>query len=133
MTTGNTSILFAATLLCARKLQELASDRPSLAKIAAVENAISRATFILDRIDRKWPSEFLMAPSFEATLIEVWRQALVENAKSVRLGPESYPVGRTSKRGLRQVDFVFEGEEMRGLEASPKITMGVNTWRTMET
>ena len=47
------AILFAATLLCARKLMEL--DRPSPARVAAVENAISQAAFILDRIDRKWP------------------------------------------------------------------------------
>lgn len=49
------AILFAATLLCARKLIELDSDRPSPAKVAAVENAISQAAFILECIDRKWP------------------------------------------------------------------------------
>jgi hypothetical protein len=27
-----------------------------------------------------------------------------------------YPVRRTPKRGLRQVDFVFDGNEIRGLE-----------------
>ena len=48
------AILFAATLLCARKLMEL-DDRPSPARVAAVENAISQAAFILDRIDKKWP------------------------------------------------------------------------------
>ena len=32
-----------------------------------------------------------MALSFEQTLIEVWRQALVENAKTVELGSERYP------------------------------------------
>jgi hypothetical protein len=36
------AILFAATLLCARKLIELDHDRSSPAKVAAVENAISR-------------------------------------------------------------------------------------------
>jgi len=35
------AILFAATLLCARKLMEL-GDRPSPAKLALVENAISK-------------------------------------------------------------------------------------------
>ncbi len=60
-----------------------------------------------------------MAPSFEETLIAVWRQALVEKAKFVRRGAESYTVRRTSKRGLRQVDFVFKGEEIRGLEQNP--------------
>ena len=58
--------------------------------------------------------------SFEETIIEVWRQALVENTKTVKLGAESYPVRRTPKRGLRQVDFVFDGHEMRGLEQNPE-------------
>jgi hypothetical protein len=57
--------------------------------------------------------------SFEQTLIEVWRQALVEGAKVVVLGTERYPVRRTPKRGLRQVDFVFDGKEIRGLEQNP--------------
>jgi hypothetical protein len=51
------TILFAATLLCARKLIELDSDRPRPAKVAAVENAISQAAFILECIDTKWPRE----------------------------------------------------------------------------
>lgn len=49
------AILFAATLLCARKLIELDSDRESPAKVAAVEEAIRRAAYILECIDRKWP------------------------------------------------------------------------------
>src|SRR6516162_7593648 len=61
-----------------------------------------------------------MKSSFEETLIEVWRQALVENAKTVELGAERYPVRRTPKRGLRQVDFVFDGNEIRGLEQNPE-------------
>ena len=60
-----------------------------------------------------------MSPSFEQTLVEVWRQALVENLKAVKVGGESYPVRRTAKRGLRQVDFVFDGNEIRGLEQNP--------------
>ena len=60
-----------------------------------------------------------MNSSFEQTLIEVWRQALVENAKVVELGKARYPVRRTPKRGLRQVDFVFDGNEIRGLEQNP--------------
>ncbi len=61
-----------------------------------------------------------MALSFEQTLVEVWRQALVENAKVVVLGTESYPVRRTPKRGLRQVDFALDGNEIRGLEQNPE-------------
>src|ERR1700721_1716277 len=58
--------------------------------------------------------------SFEETLSEGVRQARVENAKDVVLGNERYPVRQTSQRGLRQVDFVFEGNEIRGLEQNPK-------------
>jgi len=49
------AILFAATLLCARKLIEMDSDRPSPAKVAVVENAVRQAAFILECIDRRWP------------------------------------------------------------------------------
>jgi hypothetical protein len=61
-----------------------------------------------------------MKPSLEESLIEVWRQALVENAKLVVLGTERYPVRLTPKRGLRQVDFIFDGNEIRGLEQNPE-------------
>lgn len=55
----------------------------------------------------------------EEALIEVWRQALVEDAKTAELSGERYAVRHTSKRGLRQVDFVFDGSEIRGLEQNP--------------
>ena len=58
--------------------------------------------------------------SFEETLVEVWRQALVENSNTVKLGEERYSVRRTPKRGLRQVDFVFDRKEIRGLEQNPE-------------
>ena len=61
-----------------------------------------------------------MALSFEQTLVEVWRQTLVENAKVVDLGTERFPVRRTLKRGLRQVDFILDGNEIRGLEQNPE-------------
>jgi NADPH-dependent ferric siderophore reductase len=60
-----------------------------------------------------------MALSSEQTLVEVWRQALVENAKVVVLGSERYSVRSTPKRKLRQVDFVFNGNKIRGLEQNP--------------
>jgi hypothetical protein len=60
-----------------------------------------------------------MNPTFEQTLVEVWRQALVENAKTVKVGGESYSVRRTPKRGLRQVDFTYDGRGIRGLEQNP--------------
>ena len=61
-----------------------------------------------------------MKPSLEETLIEVWRQTLVDDAKTVELGTERYAVLRTAKRKLREVDFVFDGEEIRGLEQNPQ-------------
>jgi hypothetical protein len=56
---------------------------------------------------------------FEETLMEVWRQAFAEGAKALVLGAERYPILRTAKRRLRQVDFKFEGKEIRGLEQNP--------------
>ena len=61
-----------------------------------------------------------MAISFEQTLIEVWRQALVENADIVALESERYPVRMTPKRRLRQVGFEFDGNQIRGLEQNPE-------------
>jgi len=43
--------------------------------------------------------------SFEETLIEVWRQALVENAKTVKVGGESYPVSPDSQARFAQSGF----------------------------
>jgi hypothetical protein len=70
-----------------------------------------------------------MTLSFEQALVEVWRQTLVENAKTVELGSERYSVQSTPKRGLRQVDFVFEGNEIRGLEQNPHTK---SRWAQME-
>ena len=58
--------------------------------------------------------------SFDQTLIEVWRQVLVENTKIVRIETRDYPVVQTSKSRLRQVDFEFEGNMFRGLEQNPR-------------
>ena len=51
------ALLFAATILAARKLNALDSDRPSPAKFTTVDRAIDQAKFILERIDQRWPSE----------------------------------------------------------------------------
>ena len=50
------AILFAATLLAARKLNELDPDKPSMAKMSTVDKAINHAKQILDEIDKKWPT-----------------------------------------------------------------------------
>jgi hypothetical protein len=51
--------------------------------------------------------------SFEQTLVEVWRQVLVENARVVELGTDRYPVRLTPTRHLREVDFVLSGNTIR--------------------
>src|SRR5213596_3032674 len=61
-----------------------------------------------------------MAVSLEETLISVWQQALVEGAKGVRLENRSFPVRRTSRSRLREVDFQFEEHKLRGLEQNPE-------------
>jgi hypothetical protein len=60
-----------------------------------------------------------MKLSLEEALTEVWRQTLVEDTKVVELGTARYPVRKTPRKGLRQVDFMFEGNEIRGLEQNP--------------
>jgi hypothetical protein len=60
--------------------------------------------------------------TLDETLLSVWRQVLVEDAKAVNIDRESYPVWRTPKSGLRQVDFVFDRDEIRGLEQNPETT-----------
>ena len=49
------AILFAATLLSARKLLEMEPDKPNMAKGYIVDRAIDDAAFILERIDKRWP------------------------------------------------------------------------------
>ncbi len=58
--------------------------------------------------------------SFEDALIEVWRQALVEDADVVKLGAQSYPVTVSKAERLRQVAFVFAGKTIMGIEQNPK-------------
>ena len=60
-----------------------------------------------------------MAASLEETLISVWRQVLVEDVKTVTLESGSYPIRRTSRSKLCQVDFRVENQILRGLEQNP--------------
>jgi hypothetical protein len=57
--------------------------------------------------------------SLEEAFLSVWRQVMVENAKAVTLNEESYPVRRTSRSKLREVDFKFEDRGLRGVEQNP--------------
>jgi hypothetical protein len=57
--------------------------------------------------------------TLEEALLAVWRQALEENANIVELGGRRYPVQRTRRRRLRQVDFELDGQPLRGIEQNP--------------
>jgi hypothetical protein len=61
-----------------------------------------------------------MENSFEQVLVAVWRQVLVEECTSLDVEGKRYAVRQTPKSKLRQVDFVFDGEEIRGLEQNPE-------------
>ena len=50
------AILFAATILSARKLLDIDPDKPSMAKQFFADRAIEDAAFILERIDARWPT-----------------------------------------------------------------------------
>jgi hypothetical protein len=50
------AILFAATILSARKLLDMDPEKPSMAKGFLVDRAIDDAAFILERIDGRWPT-----------------------------------------------------------------------------
>ncbi len=50
------AILFAATILSARKLLDMDLEKPSMAKGFLVDRAIDDAAFILERIDARWPT-----------------------------------------------------------------------------
>jgi hypothetical protein len=60
-----------------------------------------------------------MSGAFEEMLLSVWRQAMVEDLAAIVLAGRSWPVKRTARRRLRQVDFQFDGKDIRGLEQNP--------------
>jgi len=50
----------------------------------------------------------------------LWRQALVEGAAEVELDGKRFAVRETPRKRLRQVDFEFEGQPLRGLKQNQK-------------
>ena len=61
-----------------------------------------------------------MSLSLEDALLTVYQQSLVENRKTVLLEDKSFPVRVTAKRKLKQVDFQYDGRDLRGLEQNPE-------------
>ena len=58
--------------------------------------------------------------TLEEALITVWHAVLVGNAREVQIDGQTFPVRTTPRKRLRQVDFVFAGQELRGLEQNPQ-------------
>src|SRR5215469_1500750 len=53
------------------------------------------------------------------TLVSVWQQVLAGEAKTVDLGNRSYRVTLTGSRGLRVVEFEYEGRRISAIEQNP--------------
>ena len=57
--------------------------------------------------------------TLEEALLTIYQQSLIEDKKTVALEDKSSPVRSTAKRKLKQIDFQFDGRELRGLEQNP--------------
>jgi hypothetical protein len=58
--------------------------------------------------------------TLEETLVAVWRQAMVDAADTVELDGKRFQVHLTPRKKLREVDFVFRDQPLRGLEQNPR-------------
>jgi len=58
--------------------------------------------------------------TLEGTLVDVWRQVLVDDRSEVEVGGARYRVGRTRSAGLRVVSFRFEAWLLEGIEQNPQ-------------
>lgn len=57
--------------------------------------------------------------TLEEALVSVWQQVFAQNAKTITLDDVSYPIRRTSRSKLREVDFKFGETTFRGVEQNP--------------
>lgn len=57
--------------------------------------------------------------SLEDDLISVWRQVMVEDAKTITLADAQYAVRRTSRSHLREVEVSLNGIHLRAVEQNP--------------
>jgi hypothetical protein len=64
-------------------------------------------------------SDLMSEWEFEQVLLAVWDQALVQQAKTVTVLGDTFPVRTTQKAKLKQIDFRFDGRDIRGLEQNP--------------
>lgn len=52
-----------------------------------------------------------------------------DGPRSVELDGKKFAVRETARKRLREVDFVFEGQALRGFEQNPKTESRWRSWR----
>lgn len=60
--------------------------------------------------------------SLDDTLVEIWRQVLVEERSHVELAGRQYHVQTTRAKKLRAVDFDYHSLRLTGIEQNPDTT-----------
>jgi hypothetical protein len=60
-----------------------------------------------------------MTEKFDESLVEVWKQSLVEDKSVVTLGGRNFAATTTARKRLKQVDFDIEGRTIRGIQQNP--------------
>lgn len=58
--------------------------------------------------------------TLEDAMVAVWRAALVDGKREVEVDGQKFTVRETPRKRLREVDFVFGGQVLRGLEQNPE-------------
>ncbi len=54
------------------------------------------------------------------TLVEIWRQVLVEDRSEVQLEAGTYPVNHTRSQRLRFIQFMYAGQQIEAIEQNPE-------------
>lgn len=58
--------------------------------------------------------------TLEEALVVVWRGAMLKGKSEVELDGQRFKIQQTPRKHLREVDFTFEGQALRGLEQNPR-------------
>jgi putative intracellular protease/amidase len=58
--------------------------------------------------------------TLDEAMVAVWRDALAEGKPEVELEGRTFAVRTTPRKRLKEVDFEFDGQALRGLEQNPK-------------
>src|ERR1051326_4967406 len=54
------------------------------------------------------------------TLLAVWQQAMAEETRSVEIEEQRYPVRKIRSKGLRTIQFDYDGRRITGIEQNPR-------------